>query len=166
MSESSALEDHLRAVLPFLCGPWVKLKNGYERALADSLGMDFSASRYWDARWNTLFLEFKKGRSIWLDLVRYSEALIGLNKDALMKTETLFFLPDPKAECIEEIVCVESAALITFLGLTDEEVARNILAIKDRVPRSLNAQARVTWKDIRGIQSFGVRRGALKGSTV
>ena len=59
-----------------------------------------------------------------------------------------------------------AAALITFLGLTDEEVARNILAIKDRVPRSLNAQARVTWKDIRGIQSFGVRRGALKGSTV
>jgi hypothetical protein len=144
----------------------VRLKNGYEPALADSLGMELSRSRYWDARWNTLLLEFKKGRSIWLDLVRYSEALIGLNEDARTRTETFFFLPDPRGECIEEIVCVESAVLITFLGLTDEAVARSILAIKDRVPHSLNAQASVTWPDIRGIQCFGVRRGGPPGSSV
>jgi hypothetical protein len=119
--------------------------------------MEYSQSRYWDARWNGWLLGFKKGKNIWLDLVRYSEALVGLNEDAVKKTETLFFLPSEREERIAEVGCVNSATLIKVLGLSDEAVARSVLAIKDKVPHSLNAQANLTWRDIRRSQRFAIK---------
>jgi hypothetical protein len=124
MSGLSALESHLRSVMPKLSGPWVK--------------------------------------SIWLDLVRYSEALAGLNEQAVTRTETLFFLPDDQGEKISEVVCVSSATLIEFLGLSDESVAQTVLAIKEKVPHSLNAQANMTWRDVRRLQRFAIKRLAVE----
>lgn len=158
MGDVNFLQEHLHALMPKLFGPWVKLKNGYDRDLAVCLGMEFSASRYWDARWNTLLLEFKKGKNIWLDLVRYSEVFLRVTDAAGMKTQTLFFLPDQRGESIVEVACVASETLIEFLGLSDESLARSVLAIKERVPHSLNAQANLTWRDVRSIQRFGIRR--------
>lgn len=151
------LEEHINSVISNLHGAWVKVKSNYELELCNRLGMKCEQSRYWDASWNGCLLEFKKGKSIWLDLVRYSEIRLKQNDLAVMRTETLFFLPDNNGERIIEVACVDSAKLMDFLGLSDDSAAKSILAINDKVPRSLNAQASVTWADIRKLQKFNIK---------
>ncbi|MGC8540244.1 MAG: hypothetical protein ACP5QA_06390 [Phycisphaerae bacterium] len=151
------LKEHINSVISSLHGPWVKVKSNYELELCNCLGMKHEQSRYWDASWNGCLLEFKKGKSIWLDLVRYSEVRLKQNELAMVRTETLFFLPDNNGDRIIEVACVDSAKLMEFLGLSDDSVAKSILAINDTVPRSLNAQASVTWTDVRKLQQFNIK---------
>jgi hypothetical protein len=159
VSSLSALEGHLRSVMPRLCGPWVKDRTDYGRALAACLDVEYAPTRYWDARWGGRLLKFKKGAGIWLDLVRYSEALVCLG-GAAATAETLFFRPDARRECVVEVACVGTVELAAHLGLTDLDAARAVLALQGRVPRSLNAQASLTWGDVRRLHRFGVRRDA------
>jgi hypothetical protein len=115
--------------------------------------MEPDKSRYWDAVWNGLKIEFKKGRSIWLDLVRYSEILLKDNADASEDTITLFFVPDNQKYTIENIVMVETKSLIQELRLT-EEIAKTLLQLNSHVPRQLNAQASLTLADVRRISQW------------
>jgi len=108
---------------------------------------------YWDAIWNEQYIEFKKGNSIWLDLVRYSEILLKSNDDASKETITLFFIPNKLRDTIEEIICVKTKDLIKFINL-NQDGAKQLITLNDKVPRSLNAQASLTKKDIRGIATF------------
>ena len=98
-------------------------------------------------------MEFKKGRSIWLDLVRYSEILLSITPEAQTETITLFFLPTAYKNSIEEIVVVETKRLIEKMNLTDE-IAHRLLELNEQVPRSLNAQASLTVNDIKMISDI------------
>jgi len=70
------IEQHLKDHKKYLTGDWVDKNSGYDGAICQTLGMNPQKSRYWDAEWQGMLLEFKKGKSIWLDLVRYSEILL------------------------------------------------------------------------------------------
>jgi hypothetical protein len=150
------LKNHLQANLKFLEGDWVKQNSGYENSICQLLGMMTNTGRYWDAKWNEHFLEFKKGRSIWLDLVRYSEILKKCNEDACQEVLSLFFIPDKEREKIIEILCVKTGLIIENLKL-NEPYAETILELNKLVPRSLNAQASLTVADLRKIAQFIVK---------
>lgn len=146
------LKLHLTTLLASLHGPWVNRNSGYEHELCSAL--QFAAEpkrRYWDASWNGYLLEFKKGTSIWLDLVRYSEIHLKVSEDASRETLTLFFIP--KQTAIGRVICVRTCNLVAKLGL-DDKAARFLIALKDQVPRSLNAQASLTVSDVVAISTF------------
>ncbi len=115
--------------------------------------MHINAARYWDAQWKTYYIKFKKGISIWLDLVRYSETFLKINEDASKETLTLFFIPNRKRERIEEIICVQTKSIIEKIRLTGE-IASQLIKLNKAVPRSLNAQASLTKKDVRNLAEF------------
>ena len=153
------LKQHLQAHLSRLEGDWVQSNSGYENDICRVLGMQPEKGRHWDAAWKGHCIEFKKGRSIWLDLVRYSEALLKVNDDARRETICLFFVPNKERSRIEEVICVKSNALIEAVGLTQPQ-AKSLLQIMEAVPRSLNAQASLTVKDVKRIKAFSVRQEA------
>ena len=150
------LQQHLKTQLPYLTGEWLYSNSGYEEGICKILSMKQSKSRYWDAVWNQHHIEFKKGRSIWLDLVRYSEILLRLNEEAHKETICLFFIPTKSKGKIEEVICVETASLIKFVGITQLQ-AESLIQISGAVPRSLNAQASLTVNDISEIKVFSVK---------
>lgn len=150
------LENHLKDNLKYLEGEWVKQNSGYEKSICQILGMTTDKGRYWDAKWHEHLLEFKKGRSIWLDLVRYSEILKKCNEDACQEVISLFFIPDKERERIVEILCVKTELIIENLKL-NEEYSETMLELYKLVPRSLNAQASLTVSDLRKIADFIVK---------
>lgn len=152
-----ALERHLRDRISELDGYWVAKNSQYEWGLARALAMDARPGRYWDALWGEERVEFKKGRSVWLDLVRYSEQLAGISEEARVPVLTLFFLPDNGKTVIDEIIAVSTTALVTELGLTSE-IAHQLITLRESVPRSLNVQASLTPRDLRRISEFVVER--------
>ncbi|SHO80742.1 hypothetical protein MNB_SV-15-1001 [hydrothermal vent metagenome] len=115
--------------------------------------MQEDTGRYWDAIWNSQYIEFKKGNSIWIDLVRYGEIILKLNEDASKDTITLFFIPNKTKDKIEEIICVTTNKLIEYIKL-DREKAEQLILLNENVPRSLNAQANLTKTDIKQISTF------------
>jgi hypothetical protein len=152
------LKQHLTQRMGSLSGPWVASKSGYEPGLCAALGFYAETRRrYWDASWNGYRLEFKKGTSIWLDLVRYSEIHLKVNEDAACDTLTLFFIPNGQT-AIGKVICVRTCDLISKLGL-DGEVARFLTALQGKVPRSLNAQASLTVNDVAAIATFVIPEG-------
>jgi hypothetical protein len=140
----------------------VQKKSAYEADICRALLMQKEAGRYWDARWNEYRLEFKKGTSIWLDLVRYSEVLLRLNENACREVFSLFFIPDKSKEQISEIICVESCVIIEHLNLS-EQYAKMLIQLNDRVPRSLNAQASLTVNDLKRLEKFSVQQVSTFG---
>lgn len=150
------LKQHLQSQLPRLRGEWLHSNSGYEDDICQVLGMQSSKCRYWDATWHNYRIEFKKGRSIWLDLVRYSEISLKLNEDACRETICLFFVPNKERSRIEEVICVETNALIKAVGLNQTQ-AESLMQLMEAVPRSLNAQASLTVNDIKKIKAFSVQ---------
>lgn len=147
------LEQHLKNKKDYLIGEWIKNNSSYDGYICDILDMQEDTARYWDAIWNSQQIEFKKGNSIWLDLVRYSEILLQSNADASKDTLTLFFIPNKTKDKIEEIICVITKKLIEYIKL-DREKAEQLILLNENVPRSLNAQASLTKKDIKSIATF------------
>jgi len=147
------LKGHLYILKKELKGYWIEKRSGYDKDICKILKMMPRKSRYWDAEWNGLLLEFKKGRSIWLDLVRYSEILLKVSLDASRETTTLFFIPNRVENTIEEILVVDTKRLIERLCLTDE-IASRLVELNKHVPRQLNAQASLTLSDVRNISHW------------
>ncbi|WP_456485285.1 hypothetical protein [Hydrogenimonas sp.] len=147
------LEQHLEKNKEKLIGEWIKNNSSYDGYICSILNMQEDTVRYWDAIWNDQQIEFKKGNSIWLDLVRYSEILLKVNTDASKETLTLFFIPNKTKDKIEEVICVTTKKLIEYIKL-DREKAEQLILLNKNVPRSLNAQASLTKKDIRNIAIF------------
>lgn len=147
------LKEHLVQNKSKLIGEWIKNNSSYDGYICEILDMKEDTVRYWDAIWNNQYIEFKKGNSIWLDLVRYSEILLKSNNDSSEETTTLFFIPNKSKDVIEEIICVTTKDLINFINL-DEDGAKQLITLNEKVPRSLNAQASLTKKDIRTIATF------------
>ena len=63
------LVKHLSSNKALLTGEWLKKNSNYEKDICTILGMEEDTKRYWDAIWKQYYIEFKKGRSIWIDMV-------------------------------------------------------------------------------------------------
>ena len=155
------LRDRVRARFKELTGYWVSRNSGYEIGICEALDIVLDKGRYWDAKWEDYLLEFKKGKSIWLDLVRYSEVILGVDENARRRTCCLFFVPDAERQRITEMICVDSTKIIQELRLTQDH-ARALVGLSSHVPRSLNAQASLTLRDVRNISEFVERQGGRR----
>lgn len=146
------LVDHLQKFKSNLDGDWMLKNCSYEEEMCNALNINLMPSRYYDAEWNGLFLEIKKGRSIWLDTIRYSEILLKINDAALKDTITLFFIPSLKNKrIVEEIIIVKTKVLIEKLGLTNKD-AKYFLGRK--VLRQKNYQESLTVNDVKFISEY------------
>jgi len=153
------LENLLKEHIALLSGSFVSKNSGYDGDICELIdGFEETTTRYWDCFWRDEFLhiEFKKGRSVWLDLVRYSEIILGSSDESNIKTFTLFFIPDNRRSKIVEIIGLETSKLIEKNNL-DKKDAIQLLDLNKTVPRSFNAQASLTLSDIRNISDFIVR---------
>ncbi len=154
MANLQDLKKHLQRSLPLLRGDWVSGKRKYESFFASAIGATFQEGRYWDCIWQGIHLELKMG-NIWLDLVRYSEYMLERTSESHIPVVTLFMRY--KQQRITDIYAVSTDSLIRVLNLSTR-IAKDLLRIKDEVPRSLNAQASLTENDIRKIAEFHVYR--------
>ena len=150
------LQSHLAARIMLLHGDWVAKNSAYDDDICAALEMRHETCRYWDARWKDYFIEFKKGKSIWIDLVRYGEVILKANTQACQETVPLFFIPNPVRDKIEEVVGVKTEVLVAKMGLTEQD-AKVLLDLAKKVPHSLNAQASLTVTDIQRLKAFSVR---------
>lgn len=134
---------------------WDFLKNNssYDWDICKVLFMEENTWRYWDAKWEWLNIEFKKWKSVWLDLIRYSEVVVWIDNSSRQKTFTLFFIPNKEKDKIIEIIWVNTERIIDKLWL-DISIAKIFIELNKKMPRSLNAQASLTIKDIREIADF------------
>lgn len=168
---TEALQKHLNTEITNLNGNWVKKNCNYEGDICSKLGMHKQTLRYWDATWEGLNIEFKKGRSIWLDLVRYSEILMKINSDASKKTISLFFIhnidTDKKKHRTEivKIIAVDTSKIIEKLNLEMGQ-AKALIALhknlRENSKKTLNAQVSMTVKQIENIADFVVFKSAIK----
>ncbi len=153
----TSLENILKSKINNLTGNWVSKNSSYDSSISEILGFCHETNRYWDAKFNDFFIEYKKGKSIWLDLVRYSEILNQSNNNSSIETLTLFFIPNLEKDSIEEIICVETSKLISKLGINKAD-AELLISLNDKMPRSLNAQASLTVNDVRKLMNFNVTK--------
>lgn len=153
------LKNLLQKYLSSLNGSFVLKNSGYDGDICKIIdGFKETTTRYWDCFWKeeNLYIEFKKGRSIWLDLVRYSEIILGKSEESNIQTFTLFFIPNYDRSKIIEIIGLETNKLIEKINL-DKKDATQLLDLNKTVPRSFNAQASLTIKDIKDISDFIVK---------
>lgn len=148
-----SLQQLLQSRKNVLIWDFLKKNSNYDWDICEILWMQEDTCRYWDAVLTDIKIEFKKWRSIWLDLIRYSEILLKRNKEASIETITLFFIPNNDKTSIEEILGIRTLKLINRLWIT-EDMAVTLLDINEVMPRSLNAQASLTVSDIRNIADF------------
>ena len=149
------LKIHLANNIGRCHGKWVEKKNGYEKGLCDALDIKLDENRYQDASWGEYAIELKKGTSIWLDLVRYSEILIEKPELSTQMSINLFCVPDKDKNLITEILAVSTPRLLAKLNISITQ-AKSLIELRNHVPRQLNAQASLTIKDIRDISEFTV----------
>jgi hypothetical protein len=157
------LKIYLEDNIDKLNGELVSKKSKYDSLICDKLTeFQVQTKRYWDAEWTdkNIYIEFKKGKSIWLDLVRYSEIKTKKNEYAKQETITLFFIPDKNKTRIEIIVGMSTLKLIENLKITTND-AKYIIGLNEKVPRSLNAQSNLTVNDVRKIADFIVTSSTL-----
>lgn len=147
------LQHHLSERKKLLEGKWILNNSGYEDDICHILEMKHEESRYYDASWESYFIEFKKGKSIWLDLVRYSEMVLKTTAESAKETITLFFPHNANWTRIEQIIGVPTSKIIEKMNL-NAEIAKTIFELKERVPRSLNAQASLTLNDVKKMAEF------------
>ena len=100
-----------------------------------------------------LNIEFKKGNSIWIDLVSRSKIVLKSTIDSKKETFTLFFIPYKNKTGILEIIGARTVNLISKIGLSSK-VAKQLVSLHKAVPRSLNAQASLIKNDVKETATF------------
>ncbi len=142
---NTELFNEMIGKLPFsLSGEWIKRNSAYEAGLCSEIGWKLEENRYFDAKYKDLNIEIKKGRSIWLDLVRYSEIVLNIG---VQDTITAFFIPTADKEHIEKILFAYTNDIIRVLRI-NEALAHKIVDLNNNTPRSLNCQASLTVRDL------------------
>jgi hypothetical protein len=149
------LREHLHTFKADLKGYWILDYCPYKENVCNILKMRRRKSGYWDAEWKGLFLEFEKGRSIQLDLLRYSKALLKLEPDSSVSVLTAFLIPTQRRERIEQIIVVDTRRLLQKLNLK-ADVAKGLIALNKRIDGKLNAHANLTLKDVKKISLWSV----------
>ena len=151
MYNYSQISQLFDSTLPeIINGNWIKMNSSYENGLCGVLGWSVDTNRYFDATYHDIKIEIKKGRSIWLDLVRYSEIIMGIGES---NTITAFFIPSKERDKIDALYLVDTKDLIAILKL-DKDTADVLMSLQKRVPRSLNVQASLTIKDVAKIAFY------------
>ena len=90
------LHIYLQTKINELSGAWISKNSGYEKEACLNLGFNCERKRYWDCEYDGSYIEIKKGKSIWLDEVRYCEIFMSDNIDndeCKKKTITMFLIP-------------------------------------------------------------------------
>ncbi|MHA1345632.1 MAG: hypothetical protein ACTSVO_12345 [Candidatus Heimdallarchaeaceae archaeon] len=146
---------HLKTKKPLLCGEWINKNSSYEKEASNILVFNFENERYWDCEINGIYIEIKKGRSIWLDEVRYCEILLKLNDKSSMETITMFLIPSKNKETIDNIYLVNTKKIVEFMKI-DEEWADILLKRKSIIKHSLNCQQNMTLKDLSEISDYKI----------
>ena len=95
-------------------GEWTKNNYNYESGLCECVRWNKVSTRYYDAIFDTLKIEIKKGKSIQLDLVRYSEIVLGKGDE---DTITAFFIPNNDRTEITHIYFVKTKSIIELLRI-------------------------------------------------
>ena len=157
MADLQELKEHLQKALPSLKGEWILGGRGYERYFAPAIGATIQEGRYWDCIWRGIYLELKKG-NIWLDLVRYSECLLEKTPESSIEVLTLFIRY--REQQVTDIYAVTTKKILKVLNLSPQ-TAKDLLRIRDEVPRSFNAQASLEESDVRKIAEFHVQQQSL-----
>jgi hypothetical protein len=147
------LNEYLHGKMEDLRGSWISKNSGYENDLCIILGFNCQKERYWDCEYNDLYIEIKKGKSIWLDEVRYSEIFMGINDKCKQKTITIFLIPSKDKNKIENIIIVDSQKLIDYLKI-DAKSAEFLLTRREIINRTLNCQQSVSLKDLKSMADY------------
>jgi len=157
------LKAYLQTKINSLSGAWINKNSGYEQLVCDKLGFTCQTSRYWDCVYNGLYIEVKKGKSIWLDEIRYAEQIsiqtntsIDLPIDnKFQKTITIFLIHNKDKTAISNIYVIDTDKLIKFMNITPEW-AISLIARRKDVKRCLNCQQSMTVKDLAQIADYVV----------
>lgn len=150
----------LEVCFPDLQGTWVSGKSRYETQFAAEIGAKLNGTRYWDCIWNDLYIELKLG-TLWFDLVRYSEILLKKFPEACIETLTLCMKYKKGKENnigkITEVYAIKTSKLIEVLQL-NENTAENLILANEEYPRTLNAQASLSYSaDIKPNAEFCIK---------
>ena len=149
------LNNFLKNKINELNGDWISKNSGYEKEACNNLGFNCETKRYWDCEYNGLYIEIKKGKSIWLDEVRYSEILTNANIDSRKETITMFIIPSKDKKKVDNIYLIDTKKLIIFMKITNEW-AINLLDRHKKTTRSLNCQQSMTIKDLKQIADYTI----------
>lgn len=91
------LNHYLQYKIKEFNGIWVSKNSWYEKETCINLGFNCETKRYWDGEYNGLYIEIKKGKSLWLDEVIYCEIFmsdkIDDNEECKKETITVFLIP-------------------------------------------------------------------------
>lgn len=147
------LSKYLQIQKTKLNGEWIKKNSNYEQEACNKLGFDHQSARYWDSKYKDSYIEIKKGKSIWLDEIRYSEILLGINSYSKIDTITMFLIPEKSRTKIDVIYLINSKKLIKFLKI-DANWAIHLLERKDLTTRSINYQQNMTLSDLKKIADY------------
>ena len=150
------LNYYLQDKIKELNGKWVSKSSGYEKEACLILGFNCETKRYWDSEYNGLYIEIKKGKSIWLDEVRYCEIFMSDksdNEECKKETITMFLIPSKDKERIENIILIDTRKIIQFLNI-NAEWAERLLNRNEEIVRSLNCQQSMTIKDLKSIADY------------
>tara|TARA_B100001093_G_scaffold442971_1_gene445018 strand:- start:110 stop:568 length:459 start_codon:yes stop_codon:yes gene_type:complete len=147
------LSNYLQNKIKELNGEWVSKNSGYEKEACEILGFNCETKRYWDCKHNGTYIEIKKGKSIWLDDVRYCEIFMRDNEECKKETITMFLIPSKDKKRIENIILVDTRKIIKFLKI-NAEWAEMLLNRKKEISRSLNCLQSMTIKDLKSIADY------------
>lgn len=150
------LNSYLKKKIKELNGEWISKNSGYEKEACINLGFKCETKRYWDCEYDGLYIEMKKGKSIWLDEVRYCEIFISEkmdNEECKKETITMFLVPSNDKNRIENIILIDTRKIIQFLKI-NTEWAERLLGRKKETVRSLNCQQSMTIKDLKKIADY------------
>jgi hypothetical protein len=150
------LSNYLQEKKKELLGDWISKNSGYENEACINLGFNCETKRYWDSEYNGLYIEIKKGKSIWLDEVRYCEIFMSdksENEECKKETITMFLIPSKDKQRIENIILIDTVKLIQYLNI-NTEWAERLLIRKKETARSLNCQQSMTIKDLKSIADY------------
>jgi hypothetical protein len=103
-----------------------------------------------------LYIEIKKGKSIWLDEVRYCEMFMSDhidNEECKKETITMFLIPSKDKNTIANIIIIDTRRLIQFMKI-NTEWAEMVLYRHKEITRSLNCQQSMTIKDVKKIADY------------
>tara|TARA_B110000261_G_scaffold139433_1_gene158827 strand:- start:71 stop:601 length:531 start_codon:yes stop_codon:yes gene_type:complete len=148
------LKNHLETKIQELNGDWIKKNSGYEKDACNQLGVICQTKRYWDCSYNNSKIEIKKGKSIWLDEIRYSEIFMSDtltdNDECKEETITIFLIPDKNKNKIANIIIIDTKKIIMFLKISAES-AKFMLLRHKITTRSINYQQSMTINDLKKI---------------
>ena len=150
------LNFYLEYQIKELHGGWISKNSGYEKEACINLGFNCETKRYWDCEYDGLYIEIKKGKSIWLNEVRYCEIFMSDNDECKKETITIFLIPSKDKNRIENIIIINTRKLIQFLKINTEWAERLLIHNKETT-RSLNCQQSMTLKDLKLIADYIIK---------